>query len=165
MAKDYLQSMKYHIVGVPTNGNTFPITSAGFSAVTIPEMTAEVAEYREGLTKFTIKQGGIPAVSDVTLSKGVVKGESDFCKWMLDFISGNEYRYDFTIHHLHRDDFAEETPFGTVKYEIKNAIPIRVKPGGDLDASTSDISIREMDIACEWFDIENTSAADYKFAP
>lgn len=141
--------------GVPSPG-VGDTAEAGFSGVTIPEMSAEAAEYREGIKTYTEKYPGIPTTGDATFSRGVGRNDSQFMAWALAAIEGREYRTDITIFHATRagrtfpHDPATSFPNTEAKrYFLFECFPIRVKIAGDLDASTSDVGIMEMDVAVE----------------
>jgi phage tail-like protein len=141
---------------------------AGFSAITLPEYTLEAVEYREGNSVFTRKYPGLPTTADLTFSRGVILKDTGFYNWLIETMaSGNSYRADVTIFQFHRSglpqwssgqtimevvtDAANKKPQRT--YTVHEAFPIRVKPAGDLDASTADVSVAEADVAYEWFSI------------
>lgn len=135
-------------------------SEAGFSAITTPEYTVEAAEYREGIKTYTEKYPGIPTVNDLTFSRGVARVDTQFLAWTLAGIEGREYRSDITILHATRagrtypHNIATSFPNNEVKrYIAENCFPIRCKIAGDLDASTSDVGIMEMDVACERFGV------------
>jgi phage tail-like protein len=158
---DFLHSFRFHVTaddGAPA-GAVFD-TQAGFNTVTTPEMSVEVAEYKEGIYTFTRKYPGNPSMNDLTLTRGVVKSDSKFMEWVQAAISGAEYRTDLDIRHYHREDFGsfaevETSARGTAAriYQVSNAMPLRVKVAGDLDAATSDVSIQEIDVAFESFTV------------
>lgn len=129
---------------------------AGFSAITTPEVTVESAEYREGTQTYTMKFPGIPTTNELTFSRGVSRRDTAFFGWLLAAAEGREYRADVTLFHAHREGrsypFARDTDFADAnvkRYVCENAFPVRVKLAADLDASTSDVSISEMDVAFE----------------
>jgi len=177
-ATDPLHSFRFHVTATevtgldgdplqPTNseGIVGQQIQAGFQAVSTPEYTVEAAEYREGVKTYTEKYPGIPTVNDLTLSRGVAKEDTAFIAWILAAIEGREYRSDLTIFHglrparsspLSGEDFSDST---SKRYLCEQCFPIRVKIAGDLDASTSDVSITEVDIAVERFGVQ-TSGGD-----
>jgi hypothetical protein len=53
----------------------------------------------------------------------------------------------------------ELTDANTKRYILRDAFPTRVKIAGDLDSSTSDVSLSELDVAYERFDVELPAAA------
>jgi phage tail-like protein len=144
-------------------------SEAGFTSITMPEITLETAEYREGILTYTQKYPGVPTFNDVTLSRGVARFDTSFFNWILGGIEGNQYRTDVSLFHVQRPQrtLARDTSAGTVlgvndvnskKVILREALPVRVKPAGDLDASTSDISLAEIDIGYERIDIERPTA-------
>jgi len=153
---------------VPTNSN---FTEAGFSSITTPEYSLEAVEYREGNSIFTQKYPGLPTTADLTFSRGVVLGDTGMYQWLIRTIAtGEPYRADVTIYQFHRAGLptgwtpASDIPLKVQdpatlsprrEYTVKEAFPIRVKPAGDLDASTADVSVAEADVAYEYFTIED----------
>ncbi len=176
---DFLHSMRFQVVVNPGDLNINPLTllktdtiDAGFSAVTTPEATVEAVEYKEGTMVYTRKFPGNPTVSDITLSRGVARLDSSFWDWLRVVIEGGpagqpaaEYRVDLDIKHFHRDAsliraipddksatvLAAGAPART--YHVREAFPIRHKVAGDLDATASEISIMELDVGYEHFEI------------
>jgi phage tail-like protein len=146
---------------------------AGFTQVTVPEATMEAVEYREGIYVYTRKFPGIPTMNDLTFSRGVARLDSTFWDWMRKTIEGSgEYRVDLSIRHFHRDTALNrefpavgtvnktqiniETPANT--YLVKEAFPMRHKAAADLDATASEISIMELDVSFEHFEVERAAA-------
>lgn len=152
-------------------------SEAGFQSITSPELTSEPAEYREGIRTYTQKFPGVPSVNDITLIRGCARFDTSFFSWILAAAEGDEYRGDLTIYHVQRPKRAlsitsgasgkvqmaaseiELTDANTKKYILRDAFPTRVKIAGDLDSSTSDVSLSELDVAYERFDIELPAAA------
>lgn len=175
---DYLHSMKFFVESAsPTGaGGTNPLARtdgagavAGFSACTTPELTSEAVEYREGHMIYTKKYPGVPTVADITLSRGVTLRGTAFYNWMLQAVEGGEYRADLKIYHLHRDAMPGRSegapPTNSLGIDLENiqvariynifeAFPVRHKVAGDLDATASDISVAELDVAYEHFTVE-----------
>lgn len=150
--------------------------TAGFSACSIPEGTVGVAEYREGQYVYTRKQPAVPSMNDVTLSRGVAKIDSSFYKWWQLCAegdeSGSDYRGDVVIKHYHRSaslNRANEAAFdpasaaATKEYTLHEAWTPRHKPSTDLDATAGEVSVMELDIAYEWFEMKD--GADLPAAP
>lgn len=173
-ATDFLSSSKFHVDAVGVGGTQRLVVpgrpQAGFSACTTPEATVEAVEYKEGNTLYTKKYPGNPTMSDVTLSRGVARGDSSFWEWLRVVIEGSgEYRADLDIKHYHRDTALVRAVPATGDqpnltnlnmdvpgriYHVREAFPIRCKPAGDLDATASEISIQEADISYESFEVE-----------
>lgn len=141
---DFLQNFRY---AVTASDPTLLQPEGGFNSVTIPDISIEIAEYREGTDPgFPKKFPGLASFTDITLTRGVVRGDTKFFDWVnARVIGGQEYRTDIAIFHFHRDDQVTQAK----TYQLKEAFPIRVKVAGDLDAASSDVSISELDIAFE----------------
>lgn len=168
IASDFYQSYRFAVsIGAP--GSDYITTqNAGFNNITTPELSMESAEYREGTYVWTRKQAGVPSISDATFQQGISSlseggNGAPFMAWALAAINGAEYRTDITIYNIHRADVAAVRGVYDTSDKITTnqlsasrgltlheAYPIRVKPEADFDATSSEISIREMDVACEY---------------
>lgn len=176
---DYLHNFRFHVIvqgfgeaGDPklgTNG-TNDVVTAGFNACTTPEVGQPAVEYREGHYIYTRKFSGLPTVSDISLSRGVALNDGTFWQWMKSVVEGNEeYRANLRILHFHRDSkpatassiTSPGTPIteqkatvaGSIEYRCQQAFPIRHKVATDLEANGSEVSIQELDLAIEHFDV------------
>ena len=156
---DFLHNFRFQVVASP-GGPAGEVLDpeAGFNSVTTPELTVEPAEYKEGVYTYMRKFPGNPSVSDVTLTRGVTKTDTRFYDWVRKAVHGGEYRSDLEIRHFHREDFGdvEAADRGSPSrlYRLNNALPVRGKIAADLDSTASDVSIQEMDVAYESFDLE-----------
>jgi len=158
-ADDLLQSFRFQVVD--SAAAPFLDVTAGFNNVTTPEVSVEVAEYREGNRKYTLKQPGVPTIEACTMQRGIAKTESNFGDWMLDkLLGGGGYRTDLTIKIYDQVDTGENVD-DVAKRELtaKEAFPSRVKLIGDLDATSSDINIQEIECACEEVTFEKPQGA------
>lgn len=168
-SSDFFQGFRYHLEAMAGASGTTDMlnlargaqgSQAGFQSVTIPELSQDVVEYREGNSMWTIKQAGIPTVSDMTLMRGVTLSDTRFFDWVMATINGTEYRADITIHHYARQEMKSgttqgESPFAAARKLIcHECLPTRVKPMGDLDATASEVSLAELDVAVEHFDFD-----------
>lgn len=144
---------------------------AGFSACTTPEASLEAVDYKEGNHVYTRKYAGTPTVSDITMSRGVARQDSSFWDWMKSAIEGGpivgtgSYRADLQIDHYHRDRFLAGGPDKQIidltnsgpepgrRYTCRECFPIRHKVAADLDATASEISVMELDVAMEYFQV------------
>ena len=178
---DFIHNFRFHVTvsGIDDTDLLNSVgqkPSAGFNAVSTPEVSQDAVEYREGHFVYTQKFVGLPTVSDITLSRGVALTDGSFWQWMRDVIEqGTEYRADLSIIHFHRDmkPNAASLPGvvnpsgltsivvggpdipGYIEYLCFDCFPIRFKPSSDLDATASEVSIKELDIAVERFDVKN----------
>jgi len=149
---DYFQNFRFHIVDTAGVGG-FDI-AAGFTKITIPNLSLDAVDYREGVFIYTQKQPGIPKIGDCELTKGVAKKDSDFFKWIQKPINGGQnYRSDLVIMEYQIDDEfgINGTPSRTIS--LFNAFPIDFKPASDLDASQNDIAVTTLKLSLEEFDI------------
>ncbi len=179
---DYLHNMRFHVDAVQTDGNDRLVVDgrpqAGFSTCTTPEVTVEAMEYREGQHIYTQKYPGNPSFNDCTLQRGTARQDSAFIDWIRQVVEGSgTYRATVQIKHYHRVGSLDQTfpsfglkakealdVFGTAAtatpariYKLYQAWPIRHKVAGDLDATSSDVSIMELDLSYEWFDLEENT--------
>lgn len=152
---DFLHNLKFHMKVVTTGvaGASNLGSQGGFNACTMPEISQEVVEYKEGRMLYKRKQAGEVTFNDITASHGVARGNTDFYDWIQAGVTGSPYKVDLQIRHFHRDEVTGLNDFTGVQpkrvINIFEAQASRVKLGGDLDATSSDISIAECDIAYE----------------
>ena len=131
------------------------ILEGGFSSVNIPEITFESTEYRAGDGPlYRNRPLGLPTFNEVSLQRGRLAKPSDgvgdiekFVAMIENNIKYSGHRYTVQIEHYHPE--GEET-----KITLHNAIITRIKPDGDLDSMSSDVSIAEIDITYEYFTIQ-----------
>jgi phage tail-like protein len=165
---DFLHSMRFQV----KCGPNFSLggADAGFMSVSTPEATTEAVEYREGTYNYPRKFPGNTTVADISMQRGVTASDSTFWSWLSVVIHGEgEYRTDLDIYHYDRSVLQKNIPnfnsepsaggsaFGGRIYHIHEAFPIRCKIAGDLDASSSDISVAEADFAFEYFEAESVT--------
>lgn len=175
VATDFIHSMRFQVVVAdPSVATLSPDgrADAGFTTVSTPELTVEAIEYKEGTFVYTRKYPGNPTVSDLTFNRGVTRSDSTFWDWIRRVVEGSgEYRVDLDINHFHRqesllrprDQVGTEGNFTSINqdspariYHVKEAFPIRHKIAGDMDATAGEISIMELDVAYEHFDVEGS---------
>lgn len=164
-ALDPLHNFRFHATADVDGADALEFTDAegaqaGFQSVSTPEVTVEAIEYREGIDTYTRKYPGIPTWSDVTFMRGVTKTDTSFADWISSAIENREYRADCSVFHWHRDgkDPGSAGDLGKARiYTLHEAMPIRVKLASDLDATSSDISMAEIDVAYEYAEIVDAS--------
>jgi len=169
-SSDFLQGFRYHVVA--NDGTRDPLeyammgddnkarptgAVAGFQSVTIPELSVEASEYREGTFEWTQKYPGVPTISDITLIRGITKYDTAFYNMVLASIRGQQYRADVTIYHYQRAEMSQALS-GTADQDVRKiscgeCFATRAKADGDLEAMTGDISLGEVDLAVEHFEI------------
>lgn len=124
-------------------------TNIGFSEVSGLNIENKLIEYRDGASPeySKLKMPGMREFSNITLKRGVFKGDNEFYAW-LDTISLNAVeRRDLTISLLN------ENHEPVVTWKIKNAFPVKVQ-STDLKADGSEVAIEQLDIAHEGLTIE-----------
>jgi len=161
---DFYQAFRF-AVSLDDVAGQYLEAQAGFNNVTIPEISTEASEYRDGQTIWTKKYPGPPTVSDSTLQQGVaaigagVAKGNPFFNWMMAAIEGRRYRSDITIWHIHLGDGFPPAdivnPASSRAITLYECFPIRVKPDGDLDATSGEVSLREIDVACERIEVSS----------
>lgn len=157
---DVLQSFRFHVVSENNNieYSDNQRGQAGFQSVTLPELSVEPVEYREGHHTYTQKYPGVPTVTDVTMIRGVTKRDTAFYRWVKAAAEGGEYRTNLTVYHFPRD--AKRSPDKVADlskarlYNLYECVPTRVKFAGDLDATSGEVSMAEVDVAVEYFDLD-----------
>lgn len=153
-ADELLQNFRFRVLE-QAPGLGYIDYAAGFSNVTTPELSVDEATYREGQRKWTMKFPGFPTVSNTTLQRGVAKTDRGFWDWLYKGVLGKgQYRTNLTINQYDQIATGEdETDAAARQLSMINAYPTRVKPTGDLDANSSDVSIHEIEVSLEELDI------------
>lgn len=154
----------------PFSINRFHVTDSGgalgaasFNSVSMPEINVEMVEYKEGTELYRRKFPGETTFSPVTMTRGVVKNNSALLQWILAASQNKAYRTDITIKVFHRDDVSGLVDYKTSTPErsitLKEALPTRVKLGGDLDSMASEIMIEEVDVEYESFLVKDSASS------
>jgi phage tail-like protein len=175
MNSDYMQGFRYHAVAIPQTGTVDPLQpivnadsavhglQAGFQSITVPELSVEASEYREGIFTWTEKYPGVPTVSDITLMRGVVLNDTAFYDMCMKSVKGLQYRYEVQIWQYVRGEMTDEKANKGApsmrKIICNNCFATRAKPSGDLDSTAGDVSMAEVDICMESFEITTGIAA------
>jgi phage tail-like protein len=141
--------------------------AAGFNACSMPSFSLESVEYKEGTEVYKRKFPGVPTFDQVTLSRGVTrKSDYDMFSWIQAAARGNPYRYDMTIRHFHRQDVNPEKAGFQLATNSQasriircfNVFPSSYKPSGDFDATSSEVSLQELTVELERFEVIYPSA-------
>ncbi len=167
---DYLQNFRFHArieAFEESNVNFFLFdpgdvgvsSEAGFQSISIPEVTFEATEYREGTFKYTKKFVGVPTWGESTFMRGVTAGDTGFAQWSIAAHGGGAYRADIRVEHYHREDVGENvgedipTTAPTRVYTFKEAIPTRMKLSADMESTSGEVSLAEMDVSVEYVEL------------
>lgn len=153
---DFMQNFRFFVVESeprPADRDAkFLSVAAAFASASTPEVTTDIVEYRDGMSVLTKKFPTWPTFTPVTLTRGVVRGDSEFFNWMDAAVGGGPYRADLEIQHFHRVGWFINAPSRI--YKLLEAMPSRVKVASDLDALSGDVSIADLDVEFEGLDLE-----------
>lgn len=120
-----------------------------FSEVSGLTIEHQIIEYRHGLSKeHTMKMPGIPKHGNITLKRGIVKGDNEFYEWLSNKnLHKNEPRRNLTINLL------DEEGNPVMTWKAAEAFPVKVE-GPGLKASGNEVAIESIEIAHEGLTIE-----------
>ncbi len=119
-------------------------TRLGFSEVTGLTQEIQAIEYRDGSFPeySSIKMPGLRKYSNITLKRGVVKGDNELFNWLSTVRLNKIERRDLTIKLLDE----EHNPVMT--WQVTRAFPVKVE-GPQLKASANEVAIEAIEIAHE----------------
>lgn len=122
----------------------------GFTEVTGLEVSTEVIEYRDGVSKeyHKIKMPGMQKFSNITMKRGTFKGDNDYYNWWNTVALNTIERRDVTISLLN------ESHEPVVVWKVKNAWPVKVQ-STDLKADGNEVAIETIELAHEGLTIQN----------
>ena len=122
----------------------------GFSEVTGLTQENQVIEYRDGSFPeySSIKMPGMRKFSNVTLKRGVVKGDNQFFTWLSTVKLNTVARRDLIINLLNED----HKP--VMVWKIMRAFPVKVE-GPQLKASGNEVAIESIELAHEGIELQN----------
>ena len=125
-------------------------TRVGFSEVTGLTQEKQVIEYRDGSFPeySSIKEPGLAKYANVTLKRGVVKGDNEFASWLSTVKLNTVERRDLSISLLNE----EHAPVMT--WKVHNAWPCKVE-GPQLKASGNEVAIETIELAHEGLEVQN----------
>jgi phage tail-like protein len=141
--------------------NTYPLpkfhfrvdwggNNVGFAEVSGLNIENKVIEYRDGVSpEFSkIKMPGMREFSNITMKRGVFRGDNEFYKWLNTISLNTVERRDLTISLLN------ETHEPVVVWKVHNAFPVKVQ-STDLKGDGNEVAIEQIDLAHEGLTIEN----------
>ncbi|NQY28528.1 MAG: phage tail protein [Flavobacteriaceae bacterium] len=125
-------------------------TKIGFSEVSGLDIESEIIEYRQGASPdfSKIKMPGMMKYSNITLKKGMFKGDNEYYEWLQTIQLNTVERRDLTISLL--NDAHEPV----VTWKVQNAFPVKIS-GTDLKADGNEVAIETLEIAHEGLTIQN----------
>ncbi|WP_047237046.1 phage tail protein [Chromobacterium subtsugae] len=121
-----------------------------FEEVSGLDVEAQPIEYRSGNSKdfTTVKMPGLKKYGNVTMKKGVFKGDNEFWKWFDQIKMNTIKRVPVTISLL------DESGSPTMVWTLKNAWPTKIT-GTDLKAQGNEVAVESIEIAHEGLTIAN----------
>lgn len=124
-------------------------STSTFSEVSGLNIEHQVIEYRHGLSKeHTMKMPGIPKYGNITLKRGVIKGDNEFFAWLSNKnLHKNEPRRTLTINLL------DEEGNPVMTWKAAEAFPVKVE-GPGLKATGNETAIESIEVAHEGLTIE-----------
>lgn len=122
----------------------------GFSEVAGLTQENQAIEYRDGSFPeySSIKMPGLRKFSNVTLKRGIIKGDNDLFKWLSTVKLNTVERRNLVISLLNE----EHQP--VMVWKIMNAFPIKVE-GPALKASANEVAIESVELAHEGLELQN----------
>jgi phage tail-like protein len=122
----------------------------GFSEVTGLTQENQAIEYRDGSFPeySSIKMLGLRKFSNVTLKRGIIKGDNDFFKWLSTVKLNTVERRNLVISLLNE----EHQP--VMVWKVMNAFPVKVE-GPALKASANEVAIESVELAHEGLELQN----------
>ncbi len=126
------------------------LAEATFQEVSGLDLEAQIIEYRHGNSPdfSTIKMPGIKKYGDVTLKKGIFKGDNKFWDWFNKIKMNTIERHPVTIKLL------DEAGSPTMVWTLKNAWPTKIT-GTDLKSDGNEVAVETLVIAHEGLTIAN----------
>ena len=122
----------------------------GFSEVSGLTQENQAIEYRDGSFPeySSIKMPGLRKFNNITLKRGIVKGDNKLFQWLSTIKLNKVERKDLTISLLNE----EHQP--VMVWKVHNAFPVKVE-GPQLKASGNEVAIESIEIAHEGLELQN----------
>ena len=124
--------------------------NVSFSEVSGLTQEVQMIEYRHGNSPdyATIKMPGLHKHSNITMKRGISKGDNEFFKWLNTVKLNTVDRRDLTISLLN------ENHEPVMVWKAHNAFPVKVD-GPGLKASGNEVAIESIEIAHEGVVLQN----------
>jgi phage tail-like protein len=125
-------------------------TQIGFSEVSGLNIEVQPIEYRHGLSPeySVMKMPGMKKYGNITLKRGVFKGDNEFYNWYNQIKLNKPERRDITISLLDE----EHNP--VMVWKAVNAWPTKIT-SPDLKATGNEVAIEQIEIVHEGLRIDN----------
>ncbi len=124
-------------------------TRIGFTEVSGLSIELQTIDYREGssLEYQVTKMSGIPQYSNITLKRGIFRGDNEFFQWLNAVKMNNTDRRELTISLLDE----EHNP--VMVWKVKEAWPSKVE-GPSLNSTGNEVAVESIDLSHEGLTIE-----------
>lgn len=121
----------------------------GFTEVSGLSAELEVVEYREGSSpeNIVLKMPGLKKFSNITLKRGVIKGDNDFFQWFNTAALNQVEKRNIVISLL------DEAHQPVRVWRVQNAWPVKIE-SSDLKADGNEVAVESLELAHEGFTIE-----------
>ena len=125
-------------------------TNIGFSEVSGLTQETQIIEYRQGASPqhSPIKMPGLRKVNNITMKRGVAKGDNEFFKWLSTVKLNTIERRDLTISLLN------ENGDPVMVWSVLQAWPTKVE-GPGLKATGNEVAIESIELAHEGLTVAN----------
>ncbi|MBO4712614.1 MAG: phage tail protein [Fibrobacter sp.] len=122
-----------------------------FQEVTGLDAQSEEIKYRVGNSKVysVVKMPGLIKYSNVTMKKGIFKGDNKFWDWFNQIKMNTIKRIDITISLL------DEADAPAMTWTLKNAWPTKIS-GYELKAEGNEVAVESIEIVHEGMTISNS---------
>lgn len=122
-----------------------------FREVTGMDMESEPIEYRAGdsAVHSKIKMPGLKKYTNITLKKGIFKGDNKFWDWI------NEIQLNIIKRQAVTISLLDEKGDPTMVWKLTNAWPTKISTDG-LKAEGNEVAIETMELAHEGITLENS---------
>ncbi|MCG8573693.1 MAG: phage tail protein [Flavobacteriales bacterium] len=126
-------------------------TRVGFTEVSGLDFDVQAIDYREGsyLDYQVTKMPGIPKFSNITLKRGIMKGDNEFYQWLTTIKLNDVERRDITISLLNED----HDP--VVTWNVKDAWPCKVQ-GPSLKSTGNEVAVESIELCHEGLTVDNS---------
>lgn len=124
-------------------------TRIGFTEVSGLTVELQTIDYREGSSyEYQVtKMPGIPQFSNITLKRGIFKGDNEFFQWLNTVKLTNIERRSITVSLLNE----EHEPVAV--WKIKEAFPVKVE-GPTLNSTGNEAAVETIELAHEGLTVE-----------
>ena len=127
-----------------------PTLGVAFSEVSGLTQEIQVIEYRDGMTpqQSAIKMPGLQKANNLTLKRGIIKGDNAFYNWLNTVKLNSIGRKDLIISLLDENDEP------TMVWNVRRAFPVKVE-GPSLKATGNEVAVESIEIAHEGLTVSN----------